>query len=88
MHEQDRTIGEKGASQNGVSSATVATRFGLLCFVHRGVADFERQRSNVFRMKLIGAEILSLRAGHGALRNAMNEAMFDWVINLHDTYIT
>ncbi|WP_062226704.1 tryptophan synthase subunit beta [Aureimonas frigidaquae] len=81
-----RIIAETGAGQHGVASATVAARFGLPCVVYMGATDVERQAPNVFRMKLLGAEVKPVTAGHGTLKDAMNEALRDWVTNVHDTY--
>ncbi|MBB4104087.1 tryptophan synthase subunit beta [Allorhizobium borbori] len=81
-----RIIAETGAGQHGVASATVAARFGLPCVVYMGATDVERQAPNVFRMKLLGAEVRPVTAGHGTLKDAMNEAMRDWVTNVEDTY--
>ncbi len=81
-----RIIAETGAGQHGVASATVAARFGLPCVVYMGTTDVERQKPNVFRMKLLGAEVRPVSSGHGTLKDAMNEALRDWVTNVHDTY--
>jgi tryptophan synthase beta chain len=81
-----RIIAETGAGQHGVASATVAARFGLPCVVYMGATDVERQAPNVFRMKLLGAEVKSVTAGSGTLKDAMNEALRDWVTNVDDTY--
>ncbi|MCB5202166.1 tryptophan synthase subunit beta [Neorhizobium sp. T786] len=81
-----RIIAETGAGQHGVASATVAARFGLPCVVYMGATDVERQAPNVFRMKLLGAEVKSVTAGNGTLKDAMNEALRDWVTNVDDTY--
>jgi len=81
-----RIIAETGAGQHGVASATVAARFGLPCVVYMGATDVERQAPNVFRMKLLGAEVRPVSAGHGTLKDAMNEALRDWVTNVDDTY--
>ncbi|MGH6762166.1 MAG: tryptophan synthase subunit beta [Phyllobacterium sp.] len=81
-----RIIAETGAGQHGVASATVAARFGLPCVVYMGATDVERQKPNVFRMKLLGAEVIPVSAGHGTLKDAMNEALRDWVTNVEDTY--
>jgi tryptophan synthase beta chain len=81
-----RIIAETGAGQHGVASATVAARFNLPCVVYMGATDVERQKPNVFRMKLLGAEVNAVSAGHGTLKDAMNEALRDWVTNVHDTY--
>ena len=81
-----RLIAETGAGQHGVASATVAARFGYPCMVYMGAKDVHRQSPNVFRMKLLGAEIESVTAGAGTLKDAMNEALRDWVTNVEDTY--
>ncbi len=81
-----RIIAETGAGQHGVASATVCALFGLPCTVYMGVVDVERQAPNVFRMKLLGAEVKPVTAGAGTLKDAMNEAMRDWVANVADTY--
>ena len=81
-----RIIAETGAGQHGVATATVCAKFGLKCVVFMGATDVARQSPNVFRMKLLGAEIVSVTAGRGTLKDAMNEAMRDWVTNVHDTF--
>jgi tryptophan synthase beta chain len=81
-----RIIAETGAGQHGVASATVAARFGLPCVVYMGATDVERQAPNVFRMKLLGAEVKPVTSGNGTLKDAMNEALRDWVTNVDDTY--
>ena len=81
-----RIIAETGAGQHGVASATVAARFGLPCIVYMGAVDVERQQPNVFRMKLLGAEVRPVTSGRATLKDAMNEAMRDWVSNVEDTY--
>jgi tryptophan synthase beta chain len=81
-----RIIAETGAGQHGVAVATVAARFGLPCVVYMGTTDIERQAPNVFRMKLLGAEVRPVTAGSGTLKDAMNEALRDWVANVHDTF--
>ncbi|CDN56325.1 Tryptophan synthase beta chain [Neorhizobium galegae bv. officinalis bv. officinalis str. HAMBI 1141] len=81
-----RIIAETGAGQHGVASATVAARFGFPCVVYMGATDVQRQAPNVFRMKLLGAEVRPVTAGHGTLKDAMNEALRDWVTNVDDTY--
>jgi len=81
-----RIIAETGAGQHGVASATVSARFGFPCVVYMGATDVERQAPNVFRMKLLGAEVRPVTAGHGTLKDAMNEALRDWVTNVEDTY--
>lgn len=81
-----RIIAETGAGQHGVATATVAARFGLPCTVFMGATDVERQAPNVFRMKLLGAEVIPVTSGTGTLKDAMNEALRDWVTNVHDTF--
>jgi tryptophan synthase beta chain len=81
-----RIIAETGAGQHGVATATVCALFGLQCVVYMGATDVERQKPNVFRMKLLGAEIIPVTAGTGTLKDAMNEALRDWVANVEDTY--
>lgn len=81
-----RIIAETGAGQHGVATATVCARFGLPCVVYMGATDVERQAPNVFRMKLLGAEVIPVSSGHGTLKDAMNEALRDWVTNVEDTY--
>jgi tryptophan synthase beta chain len=81
-----RIIAETGAGQHGVATATVCARFGLPCVVYMGATDVERQAPNVFRMKLLGAEVKPVSSGHGTLKDAMNEALRDWVTNVEDTY--
>ena len=81
-----RIIAETGAGQHGVAVATVCARFGLPCVVYMGATDVERQKPNVFRMKLLGAEVRPVTAGNGTLKDAMNEALRDWVTNVADTY--
>ncbi len=81
-----RIIAETGAGQHGVAAATVAARFGYPCIVYMGAKDVHRQSPNVFRMKLLGAEITGVTAGAGTLKDAMNEALRDWVTNVEDTY--
>jgi tryptophan synthase beta chain len=81
-----RIIAETGAGQHGVATATVAARHGLPCVVYMGEEDINRQSLNVFRMKLLGAEVVSVTSGTKTLKDAMNEAMRDWVTNVDDTY--
>jgi tryptophan synthase beta chain len=81
-----RIIAETGAGQHGVAAATVAARFSQPCTVYMGTTDIERQKPNVSRMKLLGAEIRPVSSGHGTLKDAMNEALRDWVTNVRDTY--
>ena len=81
-----RIIAETGAGQHGVATATVCARFGLPCVVYMGATDVERQKPNVFRMELLGAKVNPVTAGSGTLKDAMNEALRDWVSNVEDTY--
>ncbi|WP_109125721.1 tryptophan synthase subunit beta [Dyella sp. C11] len=81
-----RIIAETGAGQHGVASATVASRFGLKCVVYMGAVDIERQKINVYRMKLLGAEVVPVTSGSKTLKDALNEAMRDWVTNVADTF--
>src|SRR6195952_257832 len=81
-----RIIAETGAGQHGVATATVCALFGLPCTIYMGATDVERQKPNVFRMKLLGAEINPVTSGAGTLKDAMNEAMRDWVANVENTY--
>lgn len=81
-----RIIAETGAGQHGVASATVAARFGFPCHVYMGATDIERQAPNVFRMKLLGAQVTPVTSGNGTLKDAMNEALRDWVTNVESTY--
>jgi tryptophan synthase beta chain len=81
-----RIIAETGAGQHGVATATVCARFGLPCVVYMGSVDVERQKPNVFRMNLLGAEVRPVTSGSATLKDAMNEALRDWVTNVHDTY--
>ena len=81
-----RIIAETGAGQHGVATATVAARFGYPCIVYMGEIDIERQKPNVFRMKLLGAEVRAVSSGSKTLKDAMNEALRDWVANVHDTF--
>ena len=81
-----RIIAETGAGQHGVATATVCARFGLSCVVYMGATDVERQKPNVFRMELLGAKVNPVTAGSGTLKDAMNEALRDWVSNVEDTY--
>ncbi|SEF75849.1 tryptophan synthase subunit beta [Billgrantia desiderata] len=81
-----RIIAETGAGMHGVATATVAARFGMPCVVYMGSADIERQQPNVFRMKLLGAEVIPVTTGTGTLKDAMNEALRDWVTNVEDTF--
>ncbi|MBY0301570.1 MULTISPECIES: tryptophan synthase subunit beta [Sphingomonas] len=81
-----RIIAETGAGQHGVATATVCARFGLPCIIYMGAKDAERQAPNVFRMKLLGAEVRAVESGARTLKDAMNEALRDWVANVHDTF--
>ena len=81
-----RIIAETGAGQHGVASATVAARLGLKCGVYMGSTDIERQKINVYRMKLLGAEVVPVTSGSKTLKDALNEAMRDWVTNVADTF--
>ncbi len=81
-----RIIAETGAGQHGVATATVAALFGLQCVVYMGTTDVERQKPNVFRMKLLGAEVRPVTSGTATLKDAMNEALRDWVANVDDTF--
>ena len=81
-----RIIAETGAGQHGVATATVAARFGIPCTIFMGAKDVERQAPNVFRMKLLGAEVRAVTSGAQTLKDAMNETLRDWVANVHDTF--
>jgi tryptophan synthase beta chain len=81
-----RIIAETGAGQHGVATATVAARLGLACIVYMGARDIERQKPNVFRMRLLGAEVRAVTSGSATLKDAMNEALRDWVSNVADTF--
>jgi tryptophan synthase beta chain len=81
-----RIIAETGAGQHGVASATVAARMGLECVVYMGEVDVARQEANVYRMRLLGAEVVSVRSGSRTLKDALNEAMRDWVTNIDNTF--
>ena len=81
-----RIIAETGAGQHGVATATVAALFGLPCVIYMGEVDIERQKPNVFRMNLLGAEVRPVGSGSRTLKDAMNEALRDWVANVHDTF--
>ena len=81
-----RIIAETGAGQHGVATATVCARFGLECVVYMGVHDVERQAPNVFRMKLLGATVIPVTSGRGTLKDAMNDALRDWVTNVRNTF--
>jgi tryptophan synthase beta chain len=81
-----RIIAETGAGQHGVATATACARFGLQCVVYMGAVDVERQKPNVFRMKMLGAEVVPVQSGARTLKDAMNEALRDWVTNVADTF--
>ena len=83
---KSRIIAETGAGQHGVAAATVSARFGLPCVVYMGSTDIERQKPNVFRMRLLGAELRPVTSGNATLKDAMNEALRDWVTNVETTY--
>jgi len=81
-----RVIAETGAGQHGVATATVAARYGMKCVVYMGSEDIQRQAQNVYRMKLLGAEVVAVESGSKTLKDALNEAMRDWVTNVSDTF--
>ena len=81
-----RIIAETGAGQHGVATATLCARFGLECIVYMGEVDVERQKPNVFRMKMLGAEVIPVQSGSKTLKDAMNEALRDWVTNVENTF--
>lgn len=81
-----RVIAETGAGQHGVATATVAARFGMRCCVYMGADDIQRQSTNVYRMKLLGADVISVNSGSRTLKDALNEALRDWVSNVDDTF--
>jgi len=83
---KQRIIAETGAGMHGVAVATVAARFGMPCVIFMGTTDIERQQANVFRMRLLGAEVIPVTSGTGTLKDAMNEALRDWVSNVHNTF--
>ena len=83
---KERIIAETGAGQHGVATATACARFGLNCVVYMGAVDVERQKPNVFRMKMLGAEVVPVQSGARTLKDAMNEALRDWVTNVADTF--
>ncbi|HEX8168035.1 MAG TPA: tryptophan synthase subunit beta [Beijerinckiaceae bacterium] len=83
---KQRIIAETGAGQHGVATATLCARFGLTCVVYMGAVDVERQKPNVFRMKMLGAEVIPVQSGTRTLKDAMNEALRDWVTNVADTF--
>ncbi len=81
-----RVIAETGAGQHGVATATVAARYGMDCVVYMGSEDIRRQAANVYRMKLLGATVVPVESGSKTLKDALNEAMRDWVTNIHNTF--
>jgi tryptophan synthase beta chain len=81
-----RIIAETGAGSHGVATATMCALFGMPCVIYMGATDIDRQQPNVFRMKLLGAEVKPVQSGAGTLKDAMNEALRDWVANVRDTY--
>ena len=81
-----RVIAETGAGQHGVATATIAARYGMECVIYMGSADIERQAQNVYRMKLLGATVVPVDSGSKTLKDALNEAMRDWVTNVENTY--
>ncbi len=83
---KQRIIAETGAGQHGVATATLCARYGLKCVVYMGAVDVARQAPNVFRMKMLGAEVVPVKSGSSTLKDAMNEALRDWVTNVHDTF--
>ncbi len=83
---KDRIIAETGAGQHGVAVATVCARFGYECVIYMGKKDINRQQSNVFKIKLLGGEVIPVESGSGTLKDAMNEALRDWVANVENTY--
>ena len=83
---KSRIIAETGAGQHGVATATLCARFGLPCTVYMGAVDIERQKPNVFRMRLLGAEVIPVHSGTSTLKDAMNEALRDWVSNVENTF--
>lgn len=81
-----RIIAETGAGMHGVATSTVAARFGMKCVIYMGITDVKRQKTNVYRMKLLGAKIVPVKSGNGTLKDAMNEALRDWVNNIENTF--
>jgi tryptophan synthase beta chain len=81
-----RIIAETGAGMHGVATATLCARFGLQCIVYMGSVDVERQEANVLRMKMLGADVRAVQSGSRTLKDAMNEALRDWVTNVEDTF--
>ena len=86
MMGKNRVIAETGAGQHGVATATIAARFGMECIVYMGAEDIVRQAPNVYRMKLLGAKVVAVESGSKTLKDALNEAMRDWVTNVDDTF--
>ena len=86
MMGKNRVIAETGAGQHGVATATIAARFGMECVVYMGAEDIARQAPNVYRMKLLGAKVVAVESGSKTLKDALNEAMRDWVTNVDDTF--
>ncbi len=82
-----RVIAETGAGQHGVATATIAARYGMECVVYMGSEDMRRQEQNVFRMNLLGAKVVAVESGSKTLKDALNEAMRDWVTNIENTYL-
>src|ERR1043166_119898 len=85
---KSRIIAETGAGQHGVATATVAAMFGFQCVIYMGALDCQRQALNVYRMKMLGAEVVAVKAGQQTLKEAINEAMRDWVTNVRTTHYT
>ena len=83
---KNRIIAETGAGQHGVATATVAARLGMECVVYMGSEDIKRQSPNVYRMKLLGAEVVPVESGSKTLKDALNEALRDWVTNVDNTF--
>jgi tryptophan synthase beta chain len=83
---KERVVAETGAGQHGVATATVAARFGMECVVYMGAEDIQRQAINVYRMRLLGARVVAVESGSKTLKDALNEAMRDWVTNVDDTF--
>ena len=81
-----RIIAETGAGQHGVATATLCARFGLECVVYMGAVDVERQQPNVIRMEMLGARVIPVQSGSRTLKDAMNDALRDWVTNVHNTF--
>ena len=83
---KNRIIAETGAGMHGVATSTVAARFGMKCVIYMGITDVKRQKTNVYRMKLLGAKVVPVKSGNGTLKDAMNEALRDWVNNIENTF--